>query len=112
MTEDEELLARKELLDLRYLLGRDGRDGIALILFGIALDEDTGGRFEAREHDYEISNYRFQFNMTKPARQTKIPAILTHEILSLKTKIATGTRINEAATLTSTAAIPRFQPER
>ena len=47
-----------------------------------------------------------------PARQTRIPAILTQFSLSLKTKIATGTRISEAITLVRTAAIPRFHPDR
>jgi len=56
--------------------------------------------------------YLFQLSMTSPARQTKIPVTFTQFNLSLKTKIATGTRINEATTLVSTAAMPRFQPER
>ena len=61
-------------------------------------------------HKYNF--YFFQFNMINPARQTKIPTIFTHEILSLKKKIAMGSKISEATTLTSTAAMPRFQPER
>lgn len=56
--------------------------------------------------------YFFQFNMTKPAKQTKMPTMLTHEILSLKKMTATGSRISEATTLTRTAAMPRFQPAR
>ena len=35
VAEDEEFLAREELLDLRHFLGRNGRDGIALILFWV-----------------------------------------------------------------------------
>ncbi len=50
MAEDEELLAREEPLDLRHFLGRDGRDGIALILFWVALEQDAGGGFDARKH--------------------------------------------------------------
>jgi hypothetical protein len=60
----------------------------------------------------ETPIYLFQFSMTNPAKQTTIPAMLTHEILSLKMKTATGSRISEATTLTSTAAIPKFQPAR
>src|ERR1043165_1985802 len=50
--------------------------------------------------------------MTNPTRHTKIPTTFTQFNLSLNTNIATGTKINEATTLTSTAAIPKFQPER
>lgn len=34
----------------------------------------------------EIMVYRFQFSINKPARQTKIPAMLTHETLSSEDK--------------------------
>jgi hypothetical protein len=50
MTKDEEFLTRKELLDLRHFFGRDGRDGIAFFLFGVAFDENAGGAFEAGKH--------------------------------------------------------------
>jgi len=49
MAEDEEFLAREELLDLRHFLGRDIGDEIASILFGFALDEDAGGFANASE---------------------------------------------------------------
>lgn len=42
MTEDEELVAREELFDLRHFLGRDGRDGVTVFLFGVALEQDAG----------------------------------------------------------------------
>lgn len=61
---------------------------------------------------HEYLSYLFQFNITNPARQTRIPRILIQEILSLNRRTATGTRISEATTLTSTAAIPRCQPAR
>jgi len=54
MAEDEELLTREELLDLRHFLVRDGRNGIAIFLFGVALDEDAGGGFETGEDVHEI----------------------------------------------------------
>ena len=56
--------------------------------------------------------YLFQFNITNPARQTKIPKIFTHEILSLKKKIPMGAKINAATTVATTAAMPKFQPAR
>src|SRR5688572_20427259 len=56
--------------------------------------------------------YFFQFNMIKPIKHIKIPITFTHESLSLKINIATGTRIKEATTFVNTAAIPKFQPER
>lgn len=112
VTEDKEFLARKELLDLGDFFRRDRRDGITVFLCGIALDENAGGGFEARKHSCEISSYRFQFSMTSPTRQTRIPKIFTQEILSLKMNIATGTKIRDATTLTSTAAMPRCQPAR
>ncbi len=59
MTEDKELLAREELLDLRHFFRRDGRDGIAFILFRVAFDEDAGGGFKSRKIfinlDYSIT---------------------------------------------------------
>ena len=55
MTEDEELLTRKKLLDLCHLFRRDSWDGVAFILFYIAFNENTGGRFEAGKHYYRIS---------------------------------------------------------
>jgi hypothetical protein len=50
--------------------------------------------------------------MIRPMKQTTIPVIFTHEILSLNRKTATGSKINDATTLTNTTAIPRFQPVR
>ena len=50
MTEDEELVAREELLDLRHFFGCNGRDGIALFVFLFALKQNTGGGFETRKH--------------------------------------------------------------
>ena len=108
MTENKEFFAREELLDLRQFFGSDGRDGIASFLFGLALEQDACSRFEAGKHVV----YLFQFSITSPTKQTKIPVMLIHEILSLKTRIATGTRMSDATTFTSTAAMPRFQPER
>ena len=55
MAEDEELLAREELLDLCHFFKRDGRDGIAFILFYVAFNEETSGKFEAGKHYYQIS---------------------------------------------------------
>jgi hypothetical protein len=40
--------------------------------------------------------YLYQFNITNPTKKTKIPKILTQEILSLKIIIAAGTRISDA----------------
>jgi hypothetical protein len=57
-------------------------------------------------------NYLLQFNITNPTRQTKMPKILMNEISSLNKKIASGTKISDATTLTSTAAMRRFQPAR
>src|SRR5258706_15999726 len=112
MTEDKELRARKELLDLCNFFGRNRRDWIALILSRIPFEQNTDGAFNAREHSIEFPDHLFQFNITNPAKQTKIPKTLIQFNLSLKTKIATGTRISEATTLVNTAAIPRFQPVR
>jgi hypothetical protein len=51
VAEDEKLVTRKELFDLGYFLGRDGRDGITLLSFWFALEQYTGGGSETREHD-------------------------------------------------------------
>src|SRR5687767_7406024 len=59
MTEDEELLTWKELLDLRDFLHGDCRDGIATFPFGVALEQDAGSRFETREHEYGVSGLSF-----------------------------------------------------
>ena len=47
MAEDEELLAREELLDLGYFLGRDRRDWVACAFSGVAFEQDAGGFFYA-----------------------------------------------------------------
>lgn len=108
MTENEEFFARKELLDLRQFFSCDGRNRITVLLFGLALEQDACSRFKAGKHVV----YLFQLSITSPTKQTRIPVMFIHEILSLKTKIATGTRMSDAMTFTSTAAMPRFQPER
>jgi hypothetical protein len=41
-----------------------------------------------------------------------MPRIFIHDILSLNKNIATGSKINDATTLTNTAAMPKFQPAR
>jgi len=64
MAEDEVFLAREELLDLRHFFGRDGRDGVAVILFGVALEEDAGGGADTGEDVHEIwldSNGEYQY---------------------------------------------------
>lgn len=54
MAEDEVFLAREELLDLRHFFGRDGRGGIALILFEVALEEDAGGGADTGDEFHKI----------------------------------------------------------
>jgi hypothetical protein len=50
MAEDKELLSGEKLFNLGHFLLSDGRDGIALFLFDIALEQDAGGGFESRKH--------------------------------------------------------------
>lgn len=49
MAEDEEFVAREELLDLGNFVRRDCGNGVALILFGVASEEDAGGFFYASD---------------------------------------------------------------
>ena len=107
MTEDEKFFARKKLFDFVHFLARDGGDGVTAFLFRFAFEQDARGGFDAGKHSHP-----FQFNMINPAKQIKIPVMLTQLKLSLKTRIAAGTRISDATTLTNTAATPKFQPER
>ena len=73
MAKDEELLPREELLDLRHLLVRDGGDGIAGLLFGVALEQDAGGGFKSRKkHLVVLSNQVVLITWFKTTNQYEI----------------------------------------
>ena len=112
MTKNKELLAWEELFDSATSSAVIAGMGLRFLLLGSPLSRMRAAVLKRDSMSGMTPYYFFQFNMIKPTRQTKIPRMLIHEILSLKRKIATGMRSSDATTLTNTAAIPRFQPER
>src|SRR5688572_27403580 len=82
MTEDEELLAREELFDLRHLFGSYHRDLVALILFWIAFEQDAGSAFNSREHVYEVSRSSLPIQHHQPSETDQDPGDI-HPIQSI-----------------------------